>query len=486
MLYNREIHVALRHYDIESAAMISDRRILRAARLLALFFALGLAFVPQDAASRPAVTVLSFGLFGDQSVFESEAKGAARIVASRFGGGSVVVRFNSKKSEDATPETLAATLQSAAKTMDADNDILFLILTSHGSRAGLAVKAGARQATLSPLDLVTMLGNTPVRHRVVIISACYSGIFIHPLADPDTLIITAADADHPSFGCRNGNEWTYFGDAFFNGALRRTTSLKDAFALASASIRKRELQGGLVPSNPQMAGGENIERMLRGDATPEQGDAVSVDQKYAPAAAARGDAYGNKGDYERAVAAYGEAIRLDPKYALAYTNRGLVYRLKGDLERAIADGNEAIRLDPSLALAYNGRGIAYGAKGELDRAVADFNEAIRLDPKLFVAYGNRGFAYRTKGDLDRAIADFSAAIRLEPRYAQAYNNRGVAYGAKGDNDRAIADYSQAIKLDPKSPSAYSNRALAYRAKGELDRANADVNEAARLKALAQP
>jgi tetratricopeptide (TPR) repeat protein len=466
--------------------MICGTGILRAARWLALLFVLAPAFVSQGAQSKPAATVISFGLFGDQNVFESEAKRAAQIVASRFGSSSVVVRFNTKKSEDATPETLAAALQTAVKGMDAQNDILFLILTSHGSPAVLAVKAGAREETLSPLDLVRMLDNTPARHRVVIISACFSGVFIHPLADPDTLVITAADADHPSFGCRNGNEWTYFGDAFFNTALRRTADLKDAFALASASIRKRELKEHLIPSNPQMAGGENIERMLRGDAVLEQADAIWLDPKYAPAAAARGEAFGNKGDYDRAVAAFGDAIRLDPKYALAYAKRGLVYRLKGDPDRAIADTSEAIRLDPKLAFSYNSRGTAYGAKGELDRAVADFDEAIRLDPKLFIAYNNRGFVYRAKGDLDHAIADFGAAIRIEPRFAQAYNNRGVAYGAKGDNNRAIADYSQAIKLNPNYASAYNNRGLAYRAKGDNNRATADLNEASRLKALGQP
>src|SRR5712671_1436372 len=86
---------------------------------------------------------------------------------------------------------------------------------SHGAQGGLEVKAGTRQETLSPLSLVTALNETHVRHRVVIISACYSGVFIRPLADPDTLVITAADADHTSFGCINGNDWTYFGDAFF-------------------------------------------------------------------------------------------------------------------------------------------------------------------------------------------------------------------------------------------------------------------------------
>src|SRR5262249_28744549 len=142
---------------------------------------------------KPKVAVVAFGLYGDQDVFESEAKGATRIVADRFGAGPVIVRFNKKSRADASFEKVVATLQSAAKQIDVQNDILFVILTSHGSQAGLAVQAGKRQETLSPLNLVTALNDTLVRHRVVIISACFSGVFIRPLADPDTLVITAAD-----------------------------------------------------------------------------------------------------------------------------------------------------------------------------------------------------------------------------------------------------------------------------------------------------
>jgi Peptidase C13 family len=208
------------------------------------------------------VAVAAFGLFGDQSVFESEAKGAAGIVAKRFGADPVVVRANTKRRSDATVGTLAATLDSVAKKIDAENDILVLILTSHGSRGGLVVKAGAREEMLSPWLLAATLRYTGVRHRIVIISACYSGIFL-PLADADTLVITAADADHPSFGCRDGAQWTYFGDAFFNTALRRVGNLRDAFNLARDLVRKRELKDGFDPSNPQMAGGENIEQFLQ-------------------------------------------------------------------------------------------------------------------------------------------------------------------------------------------------------------------------------
>jgi Peptidase C13 family len=234
-------------------------------RLAAGLFALLLVLVPASTAAwaenGPKVAIVSFGLFGDQSVFESEAKGAEAIVANRYGGGPVIVRANTKRRGDATAETLASSLDSVAKEIDHENDILVLILTSHGSRGGLVVKAGAREEILSPWLLASALRYTGVRRRVVIISACYSGIFI-PLADADTMVITAADANHPSFGCRDGAQWTYFGDAFFNTAMRRATNLREAFNQAREIVRQRERRNGFDPSNPQMAGGENIEPLL--------------------------------------------------------------------------------------------------------------------------------------------------------------------------------------------------------------------------------
>jgi hypothetical protein len=208
------------------------------------------------------VSVVSFGLFGDQGVFRSEATGAAEVVAGRFGGGPINVRYNSKKGGGATIETLDMLLQAAANGMDPENDVLFLILTSHGSRAGLAVKAGRLTQTLTPSNLANMLARTGMRHKVVVISACYSGIFIPRLANPDILVITAADADHPSFGCQDKAKWTYFGDAFFNVALRQVNSLKDAFVFARALVQKRELRERFEPSNPIMAGGANVEPLL--------------------------------------------------------------------------------------------------------------------------------------------------------------------------------------------------------------------------------
>src|SRR5215467_15343554 len=124
--------------------------------------ALSLTFAPLFAAAHAAenarkVTVVSFGLFGDQGVFRSEATGAAQVVASRFGGGPANVQYNSKQGGSATVDALATALQASAKGIDTENDVLFLILTSHGSPAGLAVKAGRLTQTLTPPQLADML-----------------------------------------------------------------------------------------------------------------------------------------------------------------------------------------------------------------------------------------------------------------------------------------------------------------------------------------
>jgi hypothetical protein len=233
---------------------------------LGMFLIAILAFVTTTAATLAEGTrktaVVSFGLSGEQDVFRSEATGAASILANRFGGDPVIVRFNTRKSSDATIEALSTTLETAGKRIESSTGVLFLVLTSHGSPDGLDVTVGRKRTTLTPLRLTGMLNRAGVQYKVVIISACYSGVFIPHLATADTLVITAADATHPSFGCEERAKWTYFGDAFFNVALRRSETLRDAFALARSLILRRELRNGFEPSHPQMAGGANVEPLL--------------------------------------------------------------------------------------------------------------------------------------------------------------------------------------------------------------------------------
>ncbi len=218
------------------------------------------------AAQPVRVDVVSFGLWGEQSVFASEATSAARIVARQYGhGGRVIVRANTKSSGAATEDKLRTTLASLGAKMDPERDILFLILSSHGDQQGIGVATPREESFITPIELREMLRESGARLSVVVVSACYSGIFADALAEPSTLVITAADRDHASFGCRDGAKWTSFGEAFFADALARTRSLPEAFALARSRIAEREHAEGYDPSNPQMAGGRHVLELLQGE-----------------------------------------------------------------------------------------------------------------------------------------------------------------------------------------------------------------------------
>ena len=223
---------------------------------------------PGAAAPVPKAAVVALGLWSDQGVFLSEAGRAAKIIAARYGhGGRVIVLSNSRRSFAAGPAGMVRAIRSAERGLDPERDVLFLVLTSHGSPQGIAEKGGGQEGLLAPDMLASILRESHVRQKVVVVSSCYAGIFT-ALSDPDTLVITAADATHPSFGCQAGATWTYFGDAFFNQAVRRgeasAGSLRQAFTEASAIVRARELSQGFEPSNPQIAGGAHVLATLDG------------------------------------------------------------------------------------------------------------------------------------------------------------------------------------------------------------------------------
>ena len=209
----------------------------------------------------------------DQDVFVKELNGALASIAAILPIKDRTVRLINSHETDviiplANSQNFAAAVRGVAAVMDKNNDVLVLVMTSHGERTGFALQLpGNRMTEFTPQQVASTLDSEGVKNRVVIVSACYSGIFI-PLADADTMVITAADANHPSFGCRDRAQWTYFGDAFFNTAMRRAMTLKEAFNEARGIVRRRELRNGFDPSNPQMAGGESIEPALVSAAPP--------------------------------------------------------------------------------------------------------------------------------------------------------------------------------------------------------------------------
>jgi hypothetical protein len=217
---------------------------------------------------RPQMYFVGLAPYSMQDVFKKEILGAKAIFDEFFGTrGRSMVLVNS--SDTVTSTALASTsnfglaLNGIGKSMTPDKDVLVLFITTHGSKEMLAVSfPGFPLKQFTPEQISQALKNSGIKNKVIIISACYSGSFIPPLKDDNTLIMTAASADKTSFGCANGREWTYFGDALFNHALRKTRSLPQAFAEASELIKEWETKEGIAPSEPQISMGTSISRVL--------------------------------------------------------------------------------------------------------------------------------------------------------------------------------------------------------------------------------
>lgn len=221
--------------------------------------------------SRPGRSEIYFvaaAAYGDQDVFMREARSARQIFDERMQttGRSVLLVNNADTLDElplANATNLGHVMDRLAEIMDPNKDVLVLFLTSHGGVGKLSTHFGRFSFNdLSPDSLSRILARSRIKHRAVILSACYSGSFISGLEDERTLVIAAAASDRTSFGCSNEREWTFFGDAYFNHGLRQTRSLVDAFAIAEGKVKEWETRDKLDPSQPQMAAGAAVSQRL--------------------------------------------------------------------------------------------------------------------------------------------------------------------------------------------------------------------------------
>jgi hypothetical protein len=216
---------------------------------------------------QPEVSALALGGTADQSVFLTEVESVAGILDAQYGSGSRTLKLaNSNDHPTRYPLANRANLARALKEIGArqgPEDLAFLFLTSHGREDEFALEfyeAGTKNLTSD--EFKRMLDDSGISAAVIVVSACHSGSFIDELAAPDRLVITAARGDRTSFGCRDGAEWTEFGESFFDKALRADADPRKAFPVAAEDVARKEAADGLTPSLPQMVEGVEVGAVL--------------------------------------------------------------------------------------------------------------------------------------------------------------------------------------------------------------------------------
>jgi hypothetical protein len=209
-------------------------------------------------ARKGSTEVYALGIAGwaGQDVFVKELDGGLAAISGILPIGDRTLRLiNSGDTLGtvplANPQNFAAAVHAIGQVMDKEEDVLVLLMTSHGEQSGFALQVPGATTELTPQQVATTLDGEGIKNRVVIVSACFAGIFVPPLANDDTIVVTAADAKSTSFGCAPERDWTYFGDAFFRQSLGPGTDFENAFEHARTLIHGWELMDHVAPSNPQ-------------------------------------------------------------------------------------------------------------------------------------------------------------------------------------------------------------------------------------------
>jgi len=132
-------------------------------------------------------------------------------------------------------------------------------LTSHGAPEGAILG----DDILPPSLLAAVIDDAcPARPTVVVISACFSGVFVKPLQRDDRMILTASRADRSSFGCGEDDKYPYFDDCFLSSAPT-AHDLAGLGRAVQACVARRERDTGAEPaSEPQLWIGPDLRPLL--------------------------------------------------------------------------------------------------------------------------------------------------------------------------------------------------------------------------------
>lgn len=200
---------------------------------------------------------------GSTEVFDNARHDIAQALIQDGFDPAHIRQFSSAPSRYIDPMPLSADLSNIAKvgqdlTKTMHGGCLFYF-TSHGSPHGIVVDG----KILTPNVMNTLITTIcPNELTIVVVSSCYSGIFIPALAADNRMILTASRPDRASFGCGADTRYTFFDKCILQSLPTSHTFPilgKEAKSCVAAREKKEKIT---PPSDPQMFVGARIKSML--------------------------------------------------------------------------------------------------------------------------------------------------------------------------------------------------------------------------------
>jgi hypothetical protein len=227
-------------------------RLIRLAAALMLFLgAMQVAGAEPAPAGWQAVLVA-----GDNAepVFDNAVAAVGRWLAARGVAAGDIHRLSARAQPgDAAvaPASAPRILQQIAALRPLPGQRCLVFITSHG-KEDEGVWLAYDRDFLRPAALARALsagcGAVPT---VVIVSSCYSGAFTRgAMRAPNRIILSAARADRPSFGCQADRTFTVFDECLL-AALPQAPSWRFLYRSDLDCVHRRERRMHVLPSQPQ-------------------------------------------------------------------------------------------------------------------------------------------------------------------------------------------------------------------------------------------
>ena len=166
------------------------------------------------------------------------------------------------------------------------------------------------------------------------------------------------------------------------------------------------------------------------------------------------------GRYEEAVDHFLDALSSDPTNADAYRGLAEAYEFSGNLSEAESTYKRAIQVKPDYWAGYNVLGTFYFRNNQFEQAREQFQIVIELTPDNYRGYLNLGSVYYFIGNLDEARAMFEQSLELEETFSAA-SNLGTLYYSEGLYSEAAKAYETAIEMNDSYYYLWGNLAIAY-------------------------
>ena len=193
----------------------------------------------------------------EQNVFDNFVTDFGTALRASTGIASVT-ELHASADERWQPSGLRDLERSLTALKPAEGEGCLVYLTGHGAPEGLAMSADTPTMFVRTTRMESMLNGCAPRPTVLVVSACYSGVYLRPgITRPERIVMTASAADLTSFGCSNNNRYTFFDQCFLD-AWPRSTQWGMLADEVRRCVRETERSGGFPSSEAQFFFGPGL------------------------------------------------------------------------------------------------------------------------------------------------------------------------------------------------------------------------------------